>query len=140
MKRTLTFPSTLFAAGLLAACANPAQLRTGMTEAEVRQHMGAPLAEVPLAGGKRLQYVNPPFDTAVPVNRTKVRMGEAILVVQTPDVDGVYERARVSGATIAVPPTTWEVPSHDGKSVIRLRTMSMFDPTGVYSEVNQHLS
>ncbi|MFO1425968.1 MAG: VOC family protein [Steroidobacteraceae bacterium] len=87
-----------------------------------------------------LQYVDPPFDTAVPVNRSKVRMGEAILVIQTPDVDGVYERARVSGATIAVPPTTWEVPSHDGKSVIRLRTMSMFDPTGVYSEVNQHLS
>jgi hypothetical protein len=32
------------------------------------------------------------------------------------------------------------VPSHDGSSVIRLRTMSMFDPTGVYSEINQHLS
>jgi hypothetical protein len=31
------------------------------------------------------------------------------------------------------------VPSHDGKRVIRLRSMSMFDPNGVYSEINQHL-
>jgi uncharacterized glyoxalase superfamily protein PhnB len=84
-----------------------------------------------------LQYINPPFDTAVPVNRTKVRMGEAILVVQTDDVDGAHTRALAAGATIAMPPTDWEVPSHDGKGVIRLRTMSMFDPTGVYTEVNQ---
>jgi catechol 2,3-dioxygenase-like lactoylglutathione lyase family enzyme len=87
-----------------------------------------------------LQYVNPPFDTAVPVNRSKVRMGEAILVVQTDDVDGVHARALAAGANVCTPPTTWEVPSHDGSSVIRLRTMSMFDPTGVYSEINQHLS
>ena len=49
-----------------------------------------------------LQYVNPPFDTAVPVNRTKVKMGEAILVVQTEDVDGSHARAVQAGATIAV--------------------------------------
>jgi hypothetical protein len=29
--------------------------------------------------------------------------------------------------------------SHDGKSVIHLRSMSMFDPNGIYSEINQHL-
>jgi len=87
-----------------------------------------------------LQYLNPPFDTAVPVNRSKVRMGEAILVVQTDDVDAVHARALAAGANVCTPPTTWEVPSHDGSSVIRLRTMSMFDPTGVYSEINQHLS
>jgi catechol 2,3-dioxygenase-like lactoylglutathione lyase family enzyme len=87
-----------------------------------------------------LQYVNPPFDTAVPVNRTKVRMGEAILVMQVDDADGAHTRAVAAGATIAVPPTNWEVPSHDGKSVIRLRTMSLFDPNGVYSEINQFLA
>jgi catechol 2,3-dioxygenase-like lactoylglutathione lyase family enzyme len=86
-----------------------------------------------------LEYVNPPFDTAMPVNRSKVRMGEPILVIQTPDVDGVHTRAVAAGATISTPPTTWEVPSHDGKSVIRLRSMSMFDPNGLYSEINQHL-
>ena len=87
-----------------------------------------------------LQYVNPPFDTAIPVNRSKVRMLETILVVQTDDVDGAHARAVAAGANITVPPTTWEVPSHDGSSVIRLRTFSMFDPNGIYSEVNQHLS
>lgn len=87
-----------------------------------------------------LQYVDPPFDTAIPVNRSKVRMGEAILVVQTDDVDDVHARAVAAGANVCVPPTTWAVPSHDGSTVIRLRTMSMFDPNGVYSEINQHLS
>lgn len=87
-----------------------------------------------------LQYVNPPFDTAIPVNRSKVRMLETILVVQTDDVDGAHARAVAAGANITVPPTTWEVPSHDGSSVIRLRSFSMFDPLGIYSEINQHLS
>ncbi len=85
-----------------------------------------------------LQYLNPPFDTAVPVARTKVRMGEAILVVQTDDVDAVYPRAVAAGANIIAAPTDWEVPSHDGSSTIRLRTMSMFDPNGIYCEINQH--
>ena len=86
-----------------------------------------------------MQYLEPPFDTAVPTQRSKIRMGEAILVIQTPDVDAAHRLAVAGGASIAKPPTSWEVPSHDGKSVIKLRTMSMFDPNGVYSEVNQHL-
>lgn len=87
-----------------------------------------------------MQYIDPPFDTAVPTGRSKVRMGEAILVIQTPDVDAAHRLAVAAGASIVKAPTSWEVPSHDGKSVIKLRTMSMFDPNGVYSEVNQHLS
>ncbi len=67
-------------------------------------------------------------------------MGEAILVIQTDDVDGIHERAMSAGATIATPPTDWQVPSHDGTSVIRLRSMAMFDLDGIYSEINQHLS
>jgi catechol 2,3-dioxygenase-like lactoylglutathione lyase family enzyme len=86
-----------------------------------------------------LQYLDPPFDAAVPTGRTKVRMGEAILVVQTADVDGIHQRALAAGANVIAPPTNWEVPSHDGSSSIKLRTMSMFDPNGVYSEINQHL-
>jgi catechol 2,3-dioxygenase-like lactoylglutathione lyase family enzyme len=85
-----------------------------------------------------LQYLDPPFDTAVPVNRSKVRMGEAILVIQTRDVDGIHRRAVAQGANVISPPLDWEVPSHDGSSVIRLRTMSMFDGNGIYSEINQH--
>ncbi len=85
-----------------------------------------------------LQYLDAPFDTAVPTGRSKVRMGEAILVVQTRDVDGVYRRAMACGANVVSPPLDWQVPSHDGSSVIKLRTMSMFDGNGIYSEINQH--
>jgi hypothetical protein len=85
-----------------------------------------------------LQYLDAPFDTAVPTGRSKVRMGEAILVVQTRDVDGIYRRAVACGANVVSPPLDWQVPSHDGSSVIKLRTMSMFDRNGIYSEINQH--
>ena len=86
-----------------------------------------------------LQYVEAPFDTGVATHRSKVRMGEAILVIQTDDVHGAHERAVEAGATISMPPTDWSVPSHDGKSVIHLRSMSMFDLDGIYSEINQHI-
>jgi predicted enzyme related to lactoylglutathione lyase len=86
-----------------------------------------------------LQYLDAPFDTGRVVERTKVRMGESILVVQTEDVRGVHERAVAAGATISMPPTDWSVPSHDGSSTIHLRSMSMFDLDGIYSEINQHL-
>ena len=83
-----------------------------------------------------LQYLEAPFDTAVPVNRSKVRMGEPILVIETRDIDGVHERARAAGANIVTPPVDWTVPSNDGQGVIHLRTMSLFDPNGIYMEVN----
>ncbi len=86
-----------------------------------------------------LQYLEAPFDAGVVTRRTKVRMGEPILVIQTDDVRGAHERALTAGATISAPPTDWSVPSHDGKSVIHLRSMSMFDLDGIYSEINQHL-
>jgi hypothetical protein len=86
-----------------------------------------------------LQYLEAPFDAGVVTRRTKVRMGEPILVIQTDDVRGAHERALAAGATISAPPTDWSVPSHDGKSVIHLRSMSMFDLDGIYSEINQHL-
>ena len=98
-------------------------------------------AEDPLIGMLGfLQYLEPPFDTGVLQQRSKVRMGEPILVIQTEDVQGVYERSVDGGASICKPPTDWSVPSHDGSSVIKLRSMSMFDPQGIYSEINQHLS
>jgi predicted enzyme related to lactoylglutathione lyase len=86
-----------------------------------------------------LQYVDAPFDTGIVTGRSKVRMGEAILVVQTDDVRGIHARALAAGASITMPPTDWSVPSHDGSSVIHLRSMSMFDPDGIYAEINQHL-
>lgn len=83
-----------------------------------------------------MQYLDPPFDTAVKTNRSRVSMGEAILVIEAQDLDGIHERARARGATIITPPVDWEVPTHDGKDVFRLRSLSMFDPNGIYMEVN----
>jgi len=86
-----------------------------------------------------LQYVNTPFDTGVATRRSKVRIGEAILMIQTDDIRGAHERAVATGATITTRPTDWSVPSHDGKSTIHPRSMSMFDLDGIYSEINQYL-
>jgi catechol 2,3-dioxygenase-like lactoylglutathione lyase family enzyme len=85
-----------------------------------------------------MQYLEPPFDTGVKTQRTKVSMGEAILVVTATDLDAIHGRARRAGANVLSPPADWEVPSHDGKDVIKLRTMTMFDPNGIYIEVNAY--
>ncbi len=85
-----------------------------------------------------LEYLDQPFDGGVPAGRTMVRMGEAILVIETPDVDAVHERAVSAGANIVSAPVDWTVPTPDGKGVIKLRTMSRFDPNGIYMEVSAH--
>lgn len=85
-----------------------------------------------------LEYLDPPFDVGTASNRSKVRMGEPILVIETEDVDGVYDRAALTDATIVTPPVDWEVPSPDGRSTIKLRTISLFDPNGVYMEISSH--
>ncbi len=82
-----------------------------------------------------LQYLDPPFDTVIETNRSKVRMGEPIMVIDCQDVDRVYQRAESNGANVVSPPTDWEVPSADGKGTIKLRIMSMFDPWGHYMEI-----
>jgi len=85
-----------------------------------------------------LEYLDQPFDQGALANRTKVRMGETILVIETEDVDGVYQRAKDAGATVITEPVNWQVPSPDGQSVINLRTVSMFDRNGIYMEVSAH--
>ncbi|MEO0996114.1 MAG: VOC family protein [Pseudomonadota bacterium] len=85
-----------------------------------------------------LQYLRPPFDTGVATRRTKVRMGEPILVIETGDIDAVHERAVAAGATVVTAPVDWQVPSPDGGSTIHLRTISLFDPNGIYMEISAH--
>ncbi|MEN0051261.1 MAG: VOC family protein [Bacteroidota bacterium] len=87
-----------------------------------------------------LEYLNPPFDTGHLTERTKVRVGEPILVIESEDIEGVYERAMVNGANVITPPVDWYVPTPDGKSSIHLRTVSLFDPFGIYMEVSDHPS
>ena len=63
---------------------------------------------------------------------------ETILIFESKDLDAVYKRTlEFGGATIVAPPTDWDVPTPDGKSKILLRTMSMFDPNGIYMEISQ---
>ena len=85
-----------------------------------------------------LQYLDPLFDTGSLQNRTKVRMGEPIMVIESKDIYGVHERAVSAGATIITPPVDWQVPTPDGTSTIHLRTISLFDPNGIYMEVSDH--
>jgi catechol 2,3-dioxygenase-like lactoylglutathione lyase family enzyme len=84
-----------------------------------------------------LSYVDPPFDMGVPTARTMIRMGEPILVINTTDIDGIYDRAAKAGATLVTTPVDWTVPAPDGVSKINLRTISLFDPSGIYMEISQ---
>ena len=87
-----------------------------------------------------LQYLDPPFDTGTLENRTKVRIGEPIMVIESKDIYGVHERAVAAGATVVTPPIDWYVPAPDGVNQIHLRTVSLFDPNGIYMEVSDHPS
>lgn len=87
-----------------------------------------------------LEYIDAPFDTGSPTNRTKVRIGEPIMVIDSSDIYGVYERAKTAGANVITEPVDWHVPSPDGASSIHLRTVSLFDPNGIYLEVSDHPS
>ena len=53
-----------------------------------------------------LQYLDPPFDTGVKKNRTNVGFGDTLLVVETTDVQGVFEGSKEAGANIAARPRT----------------------------------
>lgn len=66
----------------------------------------------------------------------RLRLGDAILVIEAPDLDLVYERAKANGASIVTAPVGWTVPGPDG-GTINLRSMSMFDSNGIYSEISQ---
>ena len=85
-----------------------------------------------------LQYIDPIVDTGILQNRTKVRMGEPIMVIESKDIYGVHERAVAAGASVITPPVDWHVPTPDGNSTIHLRTVSLFDPNGIYMEVSEH--
>ena len=85
-----------------------------------------------------LQYLDSPFENDAPTGRSTVRLGEPVLVVATKDVDGVHERALARGASVVTAPVDWTVPTPDGAGEIHLRTVSLFDPNGIYLEVSAH--
>lgn len=85
-----------------------------------------------------LSYPDTPIDSAPPRPTDRVRIGDPVLVVATKDVDGIYERAVAQGATVVTAPVDWEVPAPSGARPIRLRSVSLFDPNGIYLEVSAH--
>lgn len=85
-----------------------------------------------------LAYADAPFEFDPPEPRSRVQPGEPILVVATKDVDGVHERAVAAGATVVTPPVDWTVPAPAGSRTIHLRSVSLFDPNGIYLEVSAH--
>jgi len=85
-----------------------------------------------------LEYAPGAVDDPGERPRDRVRLGDPVLVVATKDVDGVYERAREAGATVVTAPVDWTVPAAAGAAPIRLRTVSLFDPEGIYLEVSAH--
>lgn len=85
-----------------------------------------------------LSYPDAPVDEPPPKPRDRVRLGDPVLVVATKDIDGIHERAMARGATVVTPPVDWEVPAPAGDQGIRLRSVSLFDPNGIYLEVSAH--
>ncbi len=69
-------------------------------------------------------------------HRGKLGEGEPILVVKSRDPDEVYRKVLATGAVIVSPPANWTVPGYEPGTVIRLRSMSRFDPNGLYIEFN----
>ncbi len=82
-----------------------------------------------------LQYLDNPPERPAPKSRRKVLLGEPILVFETDDIAAVAARVRETSAHIVAGPRDWEVPAVEGNGVIRLTTMSLFDPEGIYMEI-----
>jgi catechol 2,3-dioxygenase-like lactoylglutathione lyase family enzyme len=86
---------------------------------------------------KYLHHQMPPGPSK---HRKTVGEGEAILVVKSADPDATHQKILRTEAVVVAPPSDWTVPSPVPGQVIRLRTMSLFDPNGIYLEVNKVLS
>ena len=86
-----------------------------------------------------MKYLDHRLSPGPSKHRQKVGEGEAILVVKSANPDVTYQRVLATDAVIVAPPTDWTVPSPVKGQRIRLRTMSLFDPNGLYIEVNKVL-
>ena len=85
-----------------------------------------------------LQWIDPelPAPEEIP---TKVNYGNPTFVVDTDNVDEVYEKALTLGTHIHSEPHEWSVRGADG-NMINFITLSVFDPDGYFYEINQRLT
>ena len=83
-----------------------------------------------------MQYLDHDIAAGPDKHRKKLAQGEAILVIRAADPQACYERIISTDAVVVAPPTDWEVVGAEPGQVIKLCTMSLFDPNGIYIEVN----
>ena len=86
-----------------------------------------------------MQYLEHTPNAATDPDKTKLGIGDTILVVEAKDIDKTYERARKAGARLVTEPIKWSVTNYTGDGKIHLCTFSLFDPNGIYVEVNVRL-
>lgn len=72
--------------------------------------------------------------------KNRVHIGDPILVIESEDIEGVYERAVEMGANVITKPVDWYVPGPKPDTKIHLRTVCLFDSNGIYMEVSDHPS
>lgn len=87
-----------------------------------------------------LQYIDPPLPAPPPRPKpNRVQIGETVFVINTEDVQAVYEQlATIPQVEIVSQPHLQEYPKPDG-GMFRILGMSFFDPNGYFVELNQFL-
>ncbi|MBM3512706.1 MAG: VOC family protein [Alphaproteobacteria bacterium] len=84
-----------------------------------------------------LQWIDPPLERPAAPYRSRMGIGDIVIVTETPDINSLYDRlAKSPLCRIHCPPHEWSVPTPDGKGRIELTTLSFFDPDGFFFEVN----
>lgn len=85
-----------------------------------------------------LQFTAPPLD-APARDRQCLAIGDVVFVMQTDDVDAVHRQLADWGARVHAAPHAFEVRGADGH-LVRMTSLSFWDPDGYFFEVNQRLA
>ncbi|HHI89256.1 MAG TPA: hypothetical protein ENK01_04805 [Hellea balneolensis] len=86
-----------------------------------------------------MEYVGFSPEVSTDKDKTRLGIGDPILVVESHDIDGTYERVKKTEARLVSEPINWSVKNYAGDGLIYLKTFSFFDPIGTYVEVNIRL-
>ncbi|MCB2107542.1 MAG: VOC family protein [Rhodobacteraceae bacterium] len=126
---TLYYDQPMSVGGKIIPAGEPgAKVRLGIMEGNHKA-----LAKIGL-----LEWTDPPLEKPKAPYRKRMGIGDIVVVTETPDIDGLFERLMDSpDCHIHCPPHDWGVPTPDGKGRIDLTTLSFFDPDGIFFEVNQ---
>jgi catechol 2,3-dioxygenase-like lactoylglutathione lyase family enzyme len=81
-----------------------------------------------------MAFLDPPI-AAPPLPKRALQIGDPIFVAGARDVYDVYGRMKESPAFIVTPPIDDTAPAADG-AILKLSTMSFFDPDGYFYELN----